>query len=364
MPTDQVYQAGMAVGLQTAQGTVNATTQALTGALDLTDGIVYGHRAAGVRGTGITPPTFEPVREPRQQVAASFTEQAAAFQTEEANGLVFTWLVQGNGITDDATVGQARPGNGLATTDDVGLDALYQIAGLAGADASQTYEYTPAHNASTSGATPYATIKVWQGTFSYVLIDCAISSLRFTQDPGGFIIAEAAISVGIWDQANEFADTVTFPTFDYGNYAALFPARIVSVNHTWGTARSFETLSLSILNDLQFVQRSNLATGRTIVQETRRVEMEATMLVDATTPGTTDIIEQADLIRTVAPTTDITWTVGSAAAAQYESMAFEYNNVQVDTVQPDASGQTSMVQKVKNLATGITAGSEFKLIFQ
>lgn len=363
MPTDQVYQAGLAVGLQTAQGTVNATTQGLTGALTLADGIVYGHRAAGVRGTGISPPTFEPVREPRQQVTASFTEQAAAFQTEEANGMVMTWLVQGNGITTGAA-GEGRPGDGTSATDDVGLDALYQAAGLVGADSAGDYEYTPAHNVSTSGATPYVTIKLWQGTFSYVFIDCAISSLRFTQDPGGFIIAEAAISVGIWDQANEFSDTVTFPTFDYGNYAALFPARIVSVNHIWGTARSFETLTLSILNDLQFVQRSNLATGRTIVQETRRIEMEATMLVDATTPGTTDIIEQADLIRTVAPTTDITWTVGDGAAAEYESMAFEYNNVQVDTVQPDASGQTSMVQKVTNLATGVTAGSEFKLTFQ
>lgn len=363
MGLDQVYQAGIAVGLQTAQGSANETIAALSGALTLSDGIVYGHRAAGVRGTGIAPPTFAPVREPRQQVTASFTEQAAAFQTEEANGMVFTWLVQGNGITP-GVAGEARPGDGTSGTDDVGLDALYQAAGLVGADSSGDYVYTPAHNASTSGATPYVTIKLWQGEFSYVLLDCALSSLRLTQDPGGFIIAEAAISVGIWDQANRFASAVTFPTFDYGNYQSLFPARIVSVNFDWASVRDFQTLSLSIINDLQFVQRSNLPTGRTITQETRRFEMDAVVLVDATTPGTSDTIEMDDLIRTVAPTEDITWVVGDPSASVYESMAFAYNNVQVDSAQPDASGQTSMVHNVKNLATGITAGSEFSLTFQ
>lgn len=367
MATDQAYQSGFAIGLQAAKGTVLASVRDLSGALALSDGIVYGHRGAGVLGDGITPPTFGANREDRPQVAASFTEQSAAFQNETASGFKFSWLVQGNGLAEGAPdAGKARPGDGTANTDDLGLDALYQCCGLAGADgASPKYDYTPARNASASGASPYCTIKLWIGTFSYVFVDVLVSKCSFVVTPGGHCIAEAEFEIGLWDQATHFASNVTFPSaFVYGNYASVNPARAVSMDYTHATARDFVSMNLSINNAIERLERSNTATGNTVNQNVRRIVMDAAVLIDATTPATTDIIEQADLIRTAAPTVDIGFHVGTVGVtAAMEAVEFDFNNVQVNDVQPEASGKNSMIQNLSMLATGVTAGSEFTLTF-
>jgi len=342
---DQGYEIGLAVGLQNDIDTVNATVSALSGALDETDGIVLGDRESGDFASGITVPKF--VRENRAvaDVSGSFTPQASSFLRVGADGLEVTWQVKGNGATATPAAGEAKP--------DAGIDALHEMAGLVGANGTApVYDYTPRVSATSGGITKYGTVKLWIADLSWVLKSCTIRDLRFTVQPSGIVLATARLEVGSVDA---FADGVTFPTFDYGSQATLSAQTVESVTTSWGSARGWESLEISIANDLGTAQDSAKAGGVRVIQSGRRINVSASIYVDS---GDSDF-EYQELIRVTSPTGDLGFQLGAAAGAAetINAINFEARNVELVGMKPAPTGSV-LVAEIEGHSTGLTAGSE------
>lgn len=342
---DEVYQIGIAVGLQTDIDTLNATISALSGALDETDGIVLGDRESGDFESGITVPNF--VRESRgvADIAGSFTASAPAFLRVAPEGLEISWQVKGNGVTATPSPGEAKP--------DPGIDALHEMGGLVGANGtSPVYEYTPRITATAGGITKFGTIKLWVADLSWVLKSCTLSSLTFTMQPSGIVLATASVQVGSVDT---FADGVTFPTFDFGNQATLSANTVESVTTSWGSARGWESLEVEISNDLAFAQDSGKVGGLRTISNGRRINTTARLYVDTADSD----FEYQELIRTTAPTGDLAFQLGAVAGSSdtINAINFDMRNLQPLSMKPAPEGDV-LVAEIDGHSTGLTAGSE------
>jgi hypothetical protein len=250
MPDQNFTGTAMAVGVQSALGTVNGTVAALSGSLTSTDGIVLGDRESGDANSGIALPSVERVE--RALADLGFTRQAGSFQRSAVNNLAITIPLKGNGVTSTPSAGQAKP---LA-----GIDALLLSSGFAGANGtSPVYTYTP------SATTTFATVKLWVADLSYVFMDC-LCTFALNPQPGDIALATFSISVG---SLNAFTDGVTFPTLDYGTQSSLSAPVVQGVNHTWSTTRGFKDLSITNANNVSEIEDSNQATGIRLVQESR-----------------------------------------------------------------------------------------------
>ena len=347
---DETFQIGIAVGLQTDIDTVNATIAALSGAIDETDGIVLGDRESGDFESGITVPSF--VRENREvaDVPGSFTKQPSSFLKVGTEGLEIVWQVKGNGVIATPSSGEAVP--------DPGLDALLQMAGLSATNGtSPVKNYAPRNVATAGGITKYGTIKLWLADLSWVLEACTLSSLKFTVEPGGIVLATAAVQVGA---VNAFADAVTFPTFDFGNQATLQANTVESVTTSWGSVRGWETLEMEIVNTLGTEQDSAKVGGTRIVQSSRRWRTAGRIYVDTADSD----FEYQELIKTTAPTADLSFQLGTPAGASdvINAILFETRNLEVLDYKAQPTG-TVFVVEFEAESTDTAAGQEALLKF-
>tara|TARA_B100001146_G_scaffold102210_1_gene90528 strand:+ start:7310 stop:8329 length:1020 start_codon:yes stop_codon:yes gene_type:complete len=338
------------VGLQDDFDTIDGTISALSGSLGVTDGIVLGDRESGDFESGISVPSF--VRERREvaDVPGSFTPQADTFLRANTDGLEIAWHVKGNGATATPSADEAKP--------DAGIDALHEMAGLVGATGTNPeYDYTPRTSSTSGGATKYGTVKLWVGDLSWVLKSCTVSSLRFTVQPSGIIIATAALQVG---SVNTFADSVSFPTFDYGNQASLSANTVESVTTSWGSARGWESLEIEIANAIEFAQDSAAPDGRRLIQTGRRINTSARLFVAS---GDSDF-EYQEAIRTDAPTADLAFQLGAAAGAgdEINAVNFDMRNLQVVSMKPAPVGEV-LVAEIEGHSTATTAGEEAKFTY-
>lgn len=350
--SDLDFSIGLAVGVQTALGTPNATIAALTGALTSADGIVLGDRESGDAESGITVPNYDRIAREVARVPASFTEQDDSFLRLAVTSLAITWQMKGNGATATPAAGEAKP---LA-----GIDALLEMAGLIGANGTNpVYEYTPRHAGSAApGATRYGTIKHWMGDMSWVYQDCILDSLVIVPTPGDLALVTANIKVGSHDPATQFNGADTFPTFDYTTQASLSAPVVQGVAHAWGTTRGFESMTITIENDTSDVQDSNQANGLRAVQNGRKVTAAGTVFVDDADSD----MEFQNAIATVAPTVDLSFQLGDVAGATDTINAWlvELNNLRVSTMKLNKLGAVTAVEFTAK-STGVTAGSEAKL---
>ena len=344
---DEQWQIALAVGVQSALGTVNATIAALSGTIDETDGVVLGDRESGDANSGIAVPDFERNARAVADVAGSFTQQFDSFQRLDVTGLSIAFALKGNGVTSTPSAGQAKP--------DPGIDALHLIAGLSGANGtSPIYEYTM------NSGTTYGTIKLWIGSHSYVLQDCLVSNFKSVEEPGGITLCTAEIEVGSHDPATQFSDGVTFPTIDYGNQASLSSPTVQGVGNAFGSTRGFASLEITIANDTSEVPDSNQATGVRKVQDARRVEVVGSLYID---DGDSDYGYQ-NVGQSVAPTDDMTFQVGDIASATdtINAHKVELNNLQFEKQKPQKSG-TATIEEFTGRCTATAAGAEFKLSY-
>lgn len=347
------FRVGVAFGVQSAFGTANATIAALAGSLATADGIVLGHREAGDAESGITLPSFVRVESEKPDVAASFTKQFPDLLRHEPQGFAIAVPMKGNGVTSTPSAGQAAP---LA-----GIDALLQMSGLIGANGTNPIRsFTPRHAGSSGGSTIYGTAKLWIDDLSYVISDLLVESFEIELTPGGLAIATFNLTVGTYDPATGRVEAVTFPTFNYGTMETLSAPRVVGVAHTWGQSRGFESMTVSIENEVESFQDSNLTTGRGQSQTGRTVSVEARIFVDDTNDGYDfDAIE-----RTTAPTDDMTMQIGTVAApaATINAFGITVNNVHPNSVKRTREGQY-LIDEISASGTATTAGGEFTLSF-
>lgn len=331
----------LAVGVQSALGTVNSTIAALSGSLTSTNGIVLGDRESGDANSGVTLPTIERVE--RALADLGFTRQAGSFQRSGVSNLAITIPLKGNGVTATPSAGQAKP---LA-----GIDALLLASGFSGANGtSPVYTYTP------SATTTFATVKLWVADLSYVFMDCLVT-FSLNPQPGDIALATFTISVG---SLNAFADSVSFPTLDYGTQSSLSAPVVQGVNHTWSTTRGFNDLTITNSNSIAEIEDSNQATGIRLVQESRSFDVSGTLFVD----GADSDFEHQNVVATAAPTADLSFQLGTVAGASdtINAVLVSANNVQLTSAK-DVQLGTVLGKEIAGYTTGATANSEFTLTF-
>lgn len=343
---DETFNIGIAVGVQSALGTINATVRDLSGSIASSDGVVLGDRESGDAESGITIPDLERVL--REVAPIQYTEQFSQFLREAVNGLQIAYAVQGNGATAGNPVGtdEAQP---LA-----GIDALNEGAGLSGASgADPTYVYTPATSPT------YLTIKLWIADLSMAFQDCLVGQRNTAYTPGSVALRTDQVRVG---SLAVFADGVTFPTFDYTTQASLTPPVVQGVAHAWGATRGFETMEIGINNNVEEVGDGNQNAGIRLIQRRPRV-IEANARIYLTTAGSESAFERTQLILTTTPTDALSFQLGTAAIADavINAELVSLNNPETRRVKHDAVGGSggATVADVTLRAIDPVAGSEY-----
>lgn len=349
------FDVAIAFGVQSALGTQNGTIAALSGTKDETDGFVLGDRESGDAESGISIPDF--VRESREaaDAAGSFTRQSSSFDRLTAGGLAITIHLKGNGATSTPAAGEAIPNPGIA--------ALFEAAGLVGADgANPVYEFTPRISATTP-TTRYLTAKLFQSGEAWVLADIVCESTAIQLQPGGTSLVTFNMRVGAHVPATDKTTGLTFPTITYGNQTSLRAPTTQGVGFVWGGVTAPDhgqnEFTLTITQEVEEVDDANQTTGKRTVVSGRSFDVSGRIFTDS---DDTDFEWQ----KTVgdAPTEDMSWQLGSAAAATeiINGLKFEVNNVELESVSYDREG-TVTVAEIAGHATGTTAGSEFKLTY-
>jgi len=346
---DQPWAIGIAVFPQAAFGTPHAATVALAGTVDESEGAVLGAAGNGTGDSGITVPTFTISETPLADVTSSFTRQAGGIGTLLPEGLEIAFQWKGNGdTTTTPAADEAMP--------KAGVDAILQSAGLEGASgpAAPDWDYTPS-------ATPiYLTIKLWVAGNSFAFQDCILESLSLPFVGGEGSIAVARISIG---SVNTQSVVSPLPTFDYGAQATLTPPASKSVAFTWGALRGYGAFTAEIVNEIEQFEDGNQPSGFRIGVSGRSVNGSGNLWMTA--DGTTEEYEYEALIATVAPTDDMTWTLGTPAGATEVLNAIEMNlnNFRVTSVGYDrAGGNTQAV--VDGYCTADAAGEELTIRFE
>lgn len=359
---DQTWAIAIAVGVQSALGTINATIRDLdtgTWTPDSTDGFVLGDKNSGDAESGIAIPSFERIVREVAKVEASFTEQADAFLRTAVTGLAITVPTQGNG--QDAGAPTADAASLAATLP--GRDALYQCAGLTESTgaADPDIDYDPRATA------VYATIKLWIGSggtgVSYVFKDCIVESMAWVLTPGGNCIETSSIRVGSLDTAAVGAD---FPAVDYGTQASLAAPVVegVTFNIFGQSSHSFENLTITCQSTLEEFQDSAVTTTGLRISQTRRQ-----FLVDGTIYVTSDDVDAAytEHINANAPTDDLTAQIGDpdvgGAETELNAFLFAVNNLEAKGIKYNRIGDATAVELSGCKATSTTANTEFSLTF-
>lgn len=362
---DQTFQIGVAVGVQSGFGTPLAAIADLVsgggsgggGAINSADGYVLGDAESGDAESGITIPDLEGDFRDVPVVSGSFTEQADSYLKTLVNGFAISVQLKGNGATATPAAGEAQPY--------AGIDALWQMAGLSGANGTAPdYDYTP------GTSTVYGTIKLWLSGMAFVFADCLVDSVDIDFPPGEAAIATFNISVGAHDpNANvpgsasiPYFTEATFPTFEADNQSTLSVPVVEGVQNTWGTLRGFQDLTLTISNSIESFGDSNVeGTGQRQAQTERLIEVSGTIYMDDADRD----FEYNIQFGGVAPTADWTFTIGDPAGATDVINAIEINanNVQSRNVKYNRVGTVTVVE-ITGKATSTSAGGEFTLRYE
>ena len=251
---------GIAFGPQSAEGTADATIAALSGSIDLTDGIVLGDANSGLLGSGITSSFTRRFNE-KAVVSGSFTKQASDFLEEQISLEVAFPLAGPRQITG------ATP-SGSDFTHDKGIDALLGACGLIGAVSGSNptvgWKYSP-------GDVAIATAKLFDSGFAWVIRDIR-GDLSIDMTPGEVAVCTATLS-GIVDSAAE----LTFPTFDYQVQASFSAPAVSGVTPSWGisdTVRGWESLTIGIANSIDEFDNAASSTGKDFEQGGREITVE------------------------------------------------------------------------------------------
>ncbi len=343
--------AAVAVAVQTGFGVEN-TTLAAVGNGDLSNGYVLGDAESGDAESGIVIPNLEGVYRDVARVAGTLTEQADALEKVLANGFQFSWVHQGNGATSTPSVGEAN-----LSTIIPGLEAILESAGLegttGGAGGEQDYN-------TRTGANIYTTWKIFHGDLSMVFSDCLVETLTFKAAAGGFVIATADIKVGTFDTSGGFSDGVTFPTIAYEEMASLTGPKVLGAAFTaFGQTRGFTgDFEIKLASEIEEFGDSNVAvTGTRLAQNRRVISVNGVLYVNAS-----DSAAAFDnLIRTSAPTVDLSFQVGTPSDDPYNAFKFYVNNLQSKSIKYNRIGTTLVVELNDAKATGTAGADEFQL---
>lgn len=330
---------------QSGFGTANTTITGLTDTVTTADGLIIGVGTTGDGDSGIDLATH--TREGLEAARIGNSAQADTFLRESPSGLKITFALGGGRNTADNPTVDA---NFNLATHFPGMDAVLKGAGLTGAawGSGVGHEYKP------SGDLTYLTVAVWFGGLKVVYQDVVVSSLTLSFPPGEKATAEVEFSTPtVTSWATQALTTITA-----GNQSTTTPT-VQAVAHSFGATRPFETMEITISPATEESPDSNATNGVRIRQTGVDVTASSTMYAYTANPDH----DRDVLILTSAPTTDLTFALGSATAnaGVANSVAIELNNVLVRSIRPPKLG-THLGYEVELEGKAIsTAGTEFTL---
>jgi len=351
----------IAVGTQSALGTINATIRDLTGTINAdTEGLILGDPESGIGESGIDVKFNREFTE--NAVLANLTRQPSSFLRQAIEGLTVAFKLSGNrnvlGAVGDADFAL-----------DPGIDAILKGFSLTpsawGGGNGQIY---------VPGSITYLTVAVWLTAktgspfaLKWVFQDCIASgSIEFT--PAGYGVVTANLEVG---SVPAFAGSWTAyeqtvqPVFDYDEQTVSAPV-VQGVANIWAETRGFRSLSINFENSIEQLEDSNSLTGLTPRITARDIGIEAELYMDATDLD----FEVNELIRTTTPTNALTFTVPNSAPDATPTIigatarAYKVNvpTPELRSFKPGRAGDVATVE-VELAAVAASANAEFELIF-
>jgi hypothetical protein len=305
---------GIAFDAQGTEGTALPGIVALNSPLTLADGIILGDVGTGIAKSGITHSFTRRLRE-NGTVSNSFTELSSDFLEEEIS-LSFAFPMAGPRTLTGGTPADAD------FTQEKGIDALLGACGLAGAldGAGVGWKYTPAD-------VVIATAKIFDSGIAWIIRDIR-GDWSLTQTPGEIGIMTCALTGTV----DSFDAAEPFPTMDYEEQASINAPSVQNTASTWSFLRGWTEMNISCANSIETIPDSNSSTGNTFDQTARVITATMNIRDDSSDLDFT----RTELIRDTAPTNDLTYAVGAAAAATSPAVSYKVslNNLESPTMRP------------------------------
>ena len=343
-------QMGICVVTQTTAGTIEPTLPDGSSTVTLAAGAILGDPASGQMESGITLGFSREGRD-RGYASGGFTWLGDDFLRANLATLSISFPLAGNRATLPGSPADAD----FVFPADVGIDAVLQACGLQDAAYSLGIgrQYTP------PGAVA-CSVRVWDSGFMWGIKDC-VGSLEISMTPGEVAIATATLSGSVEMDAGETA-LQAFPTFDYGVQATVSPATVESMGATWGEARGWSDMTLTIDNEIESVPDSNAEGGTRSRQTGRSITAALTIRSDSGAGAGIDY-EWLNMVGD-SPTDNFFGSTGtSAGLAAAVNWGFIMQGLQVtDDLTPERVGGEHVVQ-CNVRASSTSDGGEFFLLF-
>lgn len=330
---------------QVADGTFNATLDAITTTLTVTDGLLLGASGEGEADSGID---FEIEREeePRSTLPGAFTRPIGLF-VRRAASISFSVPFCGNRAT---LSGAPADGEFIPIT---GVNALLQASGLVGtawgAGVGHRYIF---------GALVKASCLLFANGVRYELLDCVVDTLEIELPPNGFAVATFEISVGSIKEAVEGAIPTTLT---FGAQATVRQPIVELAGNTWGQVRGWTELTFSVENEVEDTPDSNAPTGLIPERSDRTTSIEAILYADTADEDFEYVQLGADASGALS---QITFTIGTPGIAAGLALAFRLIAAQpvATALKPVAINDKAGAEVTLELHHD-TANSELELIF-
>jgi len=343
------FEVAVAFATQTAEGTYNATLDAISTSLTYAEGLLLGDPESGVRESGLSL-TLGRKKRDKAFVGSSFTRSLSDFLAAEVRTFTFATTFCGNraNASTPAVDADAEP--------IPGLDALLEGAGLSGGAWGSGVGWQYAF----SSTNPISALIYYFGN-RLELLDCRCA-LSILFEPQSIPILTATIEVGSVKEHSLPGYGVP-ATLTYGEQQSVSAPVIQAVANTWREARGFSTATLGITPTFTEIPDSNAATGVVKEQEDREVTFEGTLFADDTTDEGHEYEQlTAEAIATLDP---ISFLVGDAMTDgnPVKAVGIVINDPEPDEVTIANLG-TKAAHDVKLIARSATANTELEINFQ
>lgn len=337
-------QKAVAFGTQSAEGTADPTIAALSGSLNLANGIVRGDANVGDDKSGIEI-QFDRVEAEGGFASGGYTALDGAFIRRDVT-FSFTFQLCGNRLTTTGAPADSE------FEQQPGIKAIFRSIGLTGAGSGTPgFIYTPINAG-------FVTVKIFDSGKYTVLKDVKCATATFDLTPAGVPTIKCDFSAKV-----DSGGLVTFPTLDYEEQDTVNAPSVVAVAPSWGLSdevRGWESLSIAISNEINSTPDSASTTGESFTQDGRTVTVS--MKIKDTDTDIDHTI--SNLIGTAAPTEHLKALIGTTNAGTEPALAtrLQVGNLRVKSYKPVGSGVS--YSEITAQATGLTNGSEFLMFFE
>lgn len=347
--TKIVFGAAAAFATQTAEGTMNATldaiTTSLTGDPDGSDqGLIFG--TGGLGNSGLT---FKVSRISTESgvVGASFTKPISQFLRTEISDFKFSWHWGGSRRDTLASLTDAD------YTPGTGANALLTAANLVGAAWGGGNGWSYAFGA----PLPISALIYIDGK-RFELVDCRAKSLEIAYIPAEIPIATIDLSVGT---IKEVTDSDLPTTLTYGAQSSTTLPVVQAVAATWGGVLwPWSKLTVRITPSVEIIPDSNATQG--IVQESTARETRIILTPFTEAVANYDYLDM--IVATQGGLSPFLFTVGTAAGINTRAMAhyLAFSAVELQSSAANKLGSKAAADH-EWIARAATANTEMDLRF-